>query len=346
MGLDRKLSYTEEDRNRALQTNLVEVARAMGYTPVRVGSKYSLKEMDSIRIYNERSWKRWSEKGTINAGSQIDFVMEFGNAQNVPEAIHQLLNFQGIDPVINVSNDEVKADEKKEMILPNKAESYRIAYAYLMKHRGLSKDIVDFFVNEKHILYEEKGYHNLVFLGAAPNGEIKFATKRGTGDIYGKKFKCDVEGNDKNYGINIVNPDSPVLKVFEASIDLMSYIDITGDYESNKLVLGMVEDNPLVQFLKDYSHIKEIHFCLDNDIAARKHVDGILEVVDFAGNVKSPAVPGYMEKYSKMGYACIKELAPSFDGKCKDYNEALIYLKKFCPEKVYSLNCNYKTRCR
>lgn len=44
-------------------------------------------------------------------------------------------------------------------------------------------------------------------------------------------------GNDKNFGINIVNTDSEELKVFEASIDLMSYLDLTGDYKSNKLVL-------------------------------------------------------------------------------------------------------------
>ena len=52
-----------------------------------------------------------------------------------------------------------------------------------------------------------------------------------------KPFKCDVTGNDKNYGFNVVNVNSTELVVFEAAIDLMSYVDIFTDYESNKLAL-------------------------------------------------------------------------------------------------------------
>ena len=61
----------------------------------------------------------------------------------------------------------------------------------------------------------------------------------------GKSFKCDVEGNDKNYGFNVVNVNSTELVVFEAAIDIMSYVDIFADHESNKLALGMLADAPL-----------------------------------------------------------------------------------------------------
>ena len=44
-----------------------------------------------------------------------------------------------------------------------------------------------------------------------------------------KPFKCDVTGNDKNYGFNVVNVNSTELVVFEAAIDLMSYVDIFAD---------------------------------------------------------------------------------------------------------------------
>ena len=47
----------------------------------------------------------------------------------------------------------------------------------------------------------------------------------------------DIPGNDKNYGFNVVNENSTELVVFEAAIDLMSYVDIFTDYESNKLSL-------------------------------------------------------------------------------------------------------------
>ena len=52
---------------------------------------------------------------------------------------------------------------------------------------------------------------------------------RGVFDKKGKPFKCDVAGNDKRYGFNISNDKSTELIVFEAAIDLMSYMDIFRD---------------------------------------------------------------------------------------------------------------------
>ena len=80
----------------------------------------------------------------------------------------------------------------------------------------------------------------------------------GSVDKQGKPFKCDVTGNDKNYGFNVVNVNSTELVVFEAAIDLMSYVDIFADYESNKLALGMLAEAPLETFSSgtsaDYFH--------------------------------------------------------------------------------------------
>ena len=76
---------------------------------------------------------------------------------------------------------------------------------------------------------------------AIPDEQVtRFASMRGVFDKQGKPFKCDVTGNDKNYGFNVVNVNSTELVVFEAAIDLMSYVDIFADYESNKLALGML----------------------------------------------------------------------------------------------------------
>lgn len=212
------MQYTQQDKANALETSLTHLASCMGYTPKKVGRCHTLKEMDSIRIYNDRTWYRWSNTGTRIGGTQIDFVLEFGNANSVPEAVHQLLNLQGISPEYRANKNTEYTSDRKEFKLPNRAESYRIAYAYLIKTRGLSKEIVDYFVKNK-IMYEDKDFHNLVFVGRDASGKIRYATKHGTRDAYGQKYKGDVAGNDKNYGVNIVNKDSDVLKVFEASID-------------------------------------------------------------------------------------------------------------------------------
>jgi hypothetical protein len=159
------------------------------------------------------------------------------------------------------------------MILPPKNDNYRRLFAYLIKTRGLSQEVVSDFVH-RNLIYEDAIHHNIVYCGMDPAGKIRYAGLRGTADLYGKPFKMDVAGNDKNYGVNIVNKDSYELKVFESVIDCMSYIDMKHDNVSNKLILGMVEDNPLEQFLQDYHHIKRIVFCLDNDQAGQQAIYG------------------------------------------------------------------------
>lgn len=339
-----KLSYTSEDLNRAKETNLVELARMLGYTPVKCGRCYSLKEMDSMRIYNEKTWYRWSGSGQKTGGTQIDFIIEYGNANNVPEAVQMLLDFQGIAPV-NIVNKESKKEESQEFILPTKAHSYRIMYAYLMKQRGLSYNVIDYFVNKQKILYESDEHHNLVFCGRDKDGNIKFATKRGTGDIYGRRFRGDVPGSNKDIGISIVNEESDELYVFEASIDCMSFIDLTDDYTSNKLIMNCIEENSLVHFLNEHPNIKTINFCMDNDIHAKEKLYGKAAITDLNGNVIKERVVGYMEEYKNKGYIVNDKLAPEYPH-CKDYNDVLKYLKDAQPELVAALGVKRKAMAR
>ena len=81
--------------------------------------------------------------------------------------------------------------------------------------------MIDFWV-KKGILYESGTYHNLVFVGKDTEGIPRFASQRGTLDKYGKPFKGDVTGNDKTYGVNLVDQNSATLYVYEATIDAMS----------------------------------------------------------------------------------------------------------------------------
>lgn len=41
--------FTQEQIEQAKNTSMTELARYMGYTPVRIGKYMALKEMDSIR---------------------------------------------------------------------------------------------------------------------------------------------------------------------------------------------------------------------------------------------------------------------------------------------------------
>lgn len=313
--------FTEEELAIAKSVDLVAVARSLGYTPKRIGNYYTLKEMDSMRIYNQSHWCRFSrryEKGE-SGGSQIDFLRVFAGL-DVKEAVFWLLDFAGyhrlqegeIKPQLKYQVQQ-KEEEKKVFQLPLKAESNDYLYKYLTTDRAISRDVVDFFV-KKDLIYESYPYHNIVFKGNDRDGVTKFASMRGVFDRNGKTFKCDVSGNDKRYGFHVANENSTELVVFEAAIDLMSYMDIYRDFETNMLALGMVADTPIETFLSEYPQIDTIRFCLDNDKAGRE------------------ATEKMMEKYYQAGFEV--EDCPPPKG-CKDYNEWLMKAKNEVRSKVY-----------
>ena len=145
-----------------------------------------------------------------------------------------------------------------------------------------------------------------MFKGNDAEVVTRFASMRGTNDWEISVFKCDVAGNDKHYGFNVVHKESRELVVFEAAIDLMSYMDMYDDFETNMLALGMLTDAPLQTFLRENPNIEQIRFCLDNDSPGRE------------------AAKHLTEKYARLGYETEDCPPPE---KYKDYNEWLVSVK-------------------
>ena len=306
--------FTEEEVAIAKSVDLTAVASSLGFTVKRVGRYHTLKEMDSIRIYNRSHWFRWSrqyEKGN-NGGSQIDFLRVFAGME-VKEAVFWLLDFVGYRRVQEEDKKlelkyqvSVEPEKTKDFVLPLPSKDNSYLYSYLREDRGLSDSVINYFI-EKDLIYESRHYHNVVFKGNDKEGMTRFASMRGLFDKEGKSFKCDVAGNDKNYGFNVTNVESTELIVFEAAIDLMSYMDIFSDFESNKLALGMLADAPLITLLTENPQISFIRFCLDNDEPGRK------------------ASQELCEKYYGLGYEV--EDSPPPTG-FKDFNEWLVTKKR------------------
>lgn len=297
------MRFTQDEIGMAKQADLCAVASAMGYTVKQVGRYHTLREMDSIRIYDRTHWYRWSEK---NGGSQIDFLKKFGNMDFV-EAVQWLLDFIGYrkgQEVVKVIKtvEKQKPEPKKAFVLPEYAGSNAYLYHYLEQERGISKEVIDYFV-EAGLLYEAKQHHNMIFVGTDVTGTPRFASMRGVFDKNGKGFKCDVAGNDKRYGFNVAREESSRVVVFEAAIDLMSHMTIYPMQKDNMVALGMLADAPLQTFLKEHPDIQEIAFGLDNDSHGRK------------------ATAELMEKYKADGYL-VENVAPP--QKYKDYNEWLV----------------------
>ena len=313
------MRFSEEELAVAKQVDLCAVARSLGYTVKKVGKYHTLKEMDSIRIYNRTHWCRFSrryEKG-INGGSQIDFLRVFAG-MDVKEAVFWLLDFAGYrskyepERLVRHIVTETKAeDAKKPFVLPEYAGSNENLYRYLETERCIDREVIDYFV-KSGLMYESRDYHNIVFIGVDKDRVPRFASMRGVFDRNGKGFKCDVAGNDKRYGFHLYCKDSDKLIVFEAAIDLMSYLTMFRSDRASMLALGMLADEPLETFLSEHPKIRKIQFCLDNDKPGRE------------------AAHKLMEKYRNRGYQVLDK--PPEEG-YKDYNEWLVNSRIRMPEE-------------
>lgn len=302
--------FTDEEIAIAKSVDLVSIAESLGYTPKRIGRYYTLKEMDSIRIHDRRTWFRWSRQYEPDerGGSQIEFLKAF-TGMDFKESVSWLLDFAGYQKLpdnqkqkpLKHQAPEKKAEKKNDFVLPSASKDHSYLLSYLTGERGLRKEVVQYFL-DKGLIYESKPYHNIVFKGLDKDGICRFASMRGVFDKGGKPFKCDVEGNDKTYGFNVVCKDSHEVYVFEGAIDLMSYMDIHSDFSTNMIALGMTADAPLETFLKENPQISGITFCLDNDEAGRK------------------ATAALLKKYYERGYD-VEDYPPPKG--YKDYNEWL-----------------------
>lgn len=211
-------------------TDLPDLLTHLGYQVRRLGSYYSAKEMDSIRIKDRRTWKRYSN-GT--GGDAVTFLQEFCG-KSFREAVNYLLEFNGHRARDSPTPRPKQAQEaeKPAFTLPIPNRDQRRVFAYLQK-RGIALQVIRSFI-DSGLLYEDSLHHNCVFVGRDGSGKPVFASKRGTYDLDGSGFKGDAAGSNKNVAFRL--PCDPALNwvaVFEAPIDLMSFCTLHRQVRSN-----------------------------------------------------------------------------------------------------------------
>lgn len=261
--------FTPEEMSIAKETDLPDLLSHLGYQVRRLGSYYTTKEMDSIRIKNRRSWRRYS---TGQGGDAITFLQEFCD-KSFPEAVNYLLEFNGHrarDPPQHLPSraeppkTEPPKEEKPAFVLPIANQDQRRVFAYLQK-RGIAPQVIRDFI-QAGLLYEDALHHNCVFVGREIGGKPRFASKRGTYDLDGSGFKGDVTGSDKSVAFPLpCDPSLDWVAVFEAPIDLMSFCTMYPKVKSNAVALCGLYQGALDTYLKDHPHLQRIILCLDAD---------------------------------------------------------------------------------
>ena len=299
MASEIKRRFTDTEMQIARETDLPELLTHLGYQVKRIGRYYTTAEMDRLRIKDRRTWVRYSQN---IGGDAITLVQQFCG-KTFPEAVEYLLAFNGRarDSPAKAEPFAKRDDPPKPFALPPRNTDDRRVFAYLRK-RGIAAQVIRQFMNSG-LLYEDAVHHNCVFVGRDHTGQAKYAGLRGTYDRDGKGFRGDVTGSDKNIGFSIPHdPMSEQVRVFEAPIDLMSYLTLHRE-PINAVALCGLYDGALETYLKDNPSIKRITLCLDADASGRA------------------AARQLKDKYSARGYVVTAEEPCSG----KDWNE---YLQK------------------
>jgi len=267
----------------------------------RVGREHKLIYYDSSGKHDSitiRGSKWFDHKNQVGGGA-IKFMQEF-YGMDFQTAVQELLG-RSISPL---SNSPPKADTEeqktRDFILPEPNSDMHRVYAYLIKQRFISTDIITYFAKQ-HTLYEDKNHHNAVFVGLNENGEPKQAHKRSTNSI-GSTFRITCSGSDTHYSFAHFGEDER-LYVFEAPIDMLSFLTLyPNDWQKHSYIaMNGVYENAVLTALKNHSNLSEVILCVDNDEGGIEAVDRLRDILN------------------ENGYSNVKRLAPPY----KDWNEVL-----------------------
>ena len=258
------MTYTQAQIDKANAVDLEKFLRAQGETLVRSGKEYRWKAHDSLTVCGNK-WLRHSQS---KGGFPVDFVMEF-YGKSFPEAVQMLTGEPGeVQP-------EADPAPSPAFRLPLRNVTNANILNYLTQERKLSPSLVNFFIAAGDI-YEDSSHHNVVFVGRDADGHPRYASSRGIRE----KFRQDAAGAEKAFGFAHRGTDKQLL-VFEATIDLLSFIELFPKnwQQHNYLSLGGVSGKALRQFLSERPDVERVFLCLDSDKAgedACKRLAGLL----------------------------------------------------------------------
>lgn len=253
---------------------------------VRVSQReYKTRTHDSLRISN--GFWNWCSQG-IGGKNAVKYLEEVKDIP-FPKSAEMVLNALQIKTPIYE-----KIEEKpiiKNVILPDKNNNADRVKAYL-KWRGIDEEIIEKCI-KKHLIYEEKNYHNVVFVGYDELGNAKYAGCRATNE---SNFKADATGSNKKYSFRLESEEkTDKLFIFEGAIDLLSYatlfklygqkyedktlISLAGVYQPSRKIEDSKVPIAIQNYLEKHKEITKIYLCLDNDEAGRKATQALQTVL-------------------------------------------------------------------
>lgn len=261
------IHFTEDQKLRANSVDLVEFLRRQGEKLISSGQDKRLTSDHSITVHGNEWYDHAAERG----GHAISFVQNFYGL-TYPEAVTRLLN--GEQGEVYIPAEKKEKEPPKEFALPPSNQAMRRVYAYLLQQRHISREVLSAFA-QKGLIYESrelsidqtKVYHNAVFVGFDEHGVPRHGHKRGLYTI-GQSYRGNIEGSDPRHSFHYLGGDD-TLYVFEAPIDLLSYISLfpEGWQEHNYVACCGTSSIPVLEMLRQLPQLQQVYLCLDNDAA-------------------------------------------------------------------------------
>ncbi len=234
-------------------------------------NEFTTKTHDSLRISN--GFWNWCSVG-IGGKNAIKYLEQVKNIPFPNSAEIVLKSLQMRPPIY----EEIrKKAETKKLILPDKNDNENRVKAYL-KSRGIDEEIIEECIKNK-LIYEEKNYHNFVFVGYDENKIARYAGCRATNE---SSFKNEASGSNKLESEEKTDTNY----IFESAIDLLSYatlFKLYGQKYEDKTLISLagvyqparnIEDSKVPVAIQNYlikhPEIKKIYLCLDNDEAGKR----------------------------------------------------------------------------
>lgn len=236
-----------------------------------------LEDHDSLVIDTINNSFIWNSKIDVY-GDIINFVeayyeVDFKTAveELSGQSINELTRYEDTQEPKNVKPKKPYTPIKFELDEINGI--YSRMYAYLIQTRGISKKTVDEFAYKKLISQDTKG--NINFKFKDENGHISFV-KKGTTNSFFEYIDPEFDIRGFRY-IRNKNPEKiERLAIYEAPVDLMSYIDMFGvNSKTAYNAMYGLKFNTVLSNIKDYPNIKELCLCVDNDKAGKEFIEKI-----------------------------------------------------------------------
>ncbi len=260
------IPFTEEQREQARQTDLVAFLRQCGQIVKPSGAEFQWNnEGQKITVRGNVWYNQYTQEG----GDAIAFAQHFFNF-SYQDAVQYMLAVN-----CGIAVPSYTSYPAAEFKLPEKNDNMRRVYAYLLRQRGIDKDVLDAFTYRK-LIYESAKYHNVVFVGRDKEGQPRHAHKRGSGSQ--STYKGNAPGSLPEYSFHWVGA-SDTMYLFEAPVDMLSFISMNkpGWRNHSYAASCSVSDKVLWQMLADFSYIKRVCICFDSDTAGQEAARRIAE---------------------------------------------------------------------